>query len=226
MMPSTRSNFSGTGGGGGGGGGKQFGGNGFSFGGLSSTGSSNTTPMNPNPNLSTSTSNSNGNHSPSPYLNHHILSPERDRGFKSSQTSHSNPLNPNGAYHHPVPPLPLPLPNRLRCGTENPIQISIPCSLQPAGGLPTTPQFNKSAQMNHNHFGGVGGQSSMNSMIHKPMMTTKWPNGVMKASKELNYQALIGVKEVKSELENTLGELSEWLESCEIGLGMLIEAMK
>ncbi|EGF98822.1 uncharacterized protein MELLADRAFT_73509 [Melampsora larici-populina 98AG31] len=57
-------------------------------------------------------------------------------------------------------------------------------------------------------------------------MNHKWPNGVKKPMKELDYHSLIGVKEVKSELENTLGDLSEWLESCEIGLGLLIDAMK
>ncbi|KAH9812399.1 kinase-like domain-containing protein [Melampsora americana] len=217
VMPSTRSNFSAAGGGGasGGGGGKQFGGNGFSFGGPSSTSSANNTPM------PATNGNNSLQHAPSPYLNN-ILSPER--GFKSSQqNNHSNQLN-NSGYHHLVPPLPLP--NRLRSGTEtstNQNSITIPSSSSSSSQpppVPHTPQLNKPQSTSNNQIG----QSSITSGTTKSV--GKWPNGVIKPSKELNYHALIGVKEVKSELENTLGELSEWLESCEIGLGMLIEAMK
>lgn len=68
----------------------------------------------------------------------------------------------------------------------------------------------------------IGSSASPSNSLNKAI---RWPTGVMKP-RELNYHQLVGVKDVKNELEGTLNELSKWLESCEVGLGMLIEAMK
>ncbi|CAH7688383.1 STE/STE20/YSK protein kinase [Phakopsora pachyrhizi] len=56
-----------------------------------------------------------------------------------------------------------------------------------------------------------------------------WPTAEMmkiKPPRALNYQALGSVQEVKSELEVTLSDLSRWLETCDVGLGLLLDSMK
>lgn len=187
--------------------GKQFGGNGFSFGAPSSA---NTTPT------LASTASMNNGHSPSPYFNGSVISPERERGYKPTPAIGS-------LYHHPTPPLPSG--TRTRSGTENasPHPLSVSVSAFSQSGVPaTTPGSSSSVGSMTIKGHQIGSSASPSNSLNKAI---RWPTGVMKP-RELNYHQLVGVKDVKNELEGTLNELSKWLESCEVGLGMLIEAMK
>ncbi|KAA1101461.1 hypothetical protein PGT21_020750 [Puccinia graminis f. sp. tritici] len=240
-----RGNFSG------GNGGKQFGGNGFSFGGpsASSTSSSPVTLLgvgNSNESNSSYLATNAPNHASSnPNAVHsHVLSPDRERNMKPTNSNLNGYPNPNANLAASLPAGPSSIRSRSMADSAaqgmgnklaNP-SLSSSVSSATSQPLPTThshQNFSASSSAIPSHPSRPTPGSSSTSTTnthhhhHPVQLIPNWPTGErIKTHKDLSYHQLANVKDVKLQLEANLFELSRWLETCDAGLGLLIDSMK
>ncbi|MBW0476180.1 hypothetical protein O181_015895 [Austropuccinia psidii MF-1] len=218
-----------------GGRGKQFAGNGFSFGGpsavIKSSSTPNSQPVTPlsnthpsGPNLSyTSSGISLGYGLPSPAPSTYQLSrsPDRERNLKAAGTNlHGQSTLTTISSTSGTASI-----SRSRPSAEStaPLIINKP--------LTNGPLHSPSILTSHSNLTcttpTMSSSKHSNSSSSSAQLITHWPTGdKIKINKSLNYHELINLKDVKIELENNLSELSQWLETCEIGLSKFIEAIK
>ncbi|WAQ85822.1 hypothetical protein PtA15_6A451 [Puccinia triticina] len=231
-----RGNFSGAASGG-----KQFAGNGFSFGGPSPS-SATSSPVTLVPGTSefgstyiqpTSGPGQAGGMNGGTGTGHsHVLSPDRERNLKSGGSSSSGYPSTSGTLSPSLPPGPTSIRTRSTADATGPAITKLGNPSLSSSMSSATSQALSTGSTSHNVFPPVlssarPGPVSAATPLAPVQLISNWPTGDrIKSRADLNYHLLKDVKDVKIQLENNLFELSRWLETCDAGLGLLIDSLK
>ncbi|KAI7961382.1 hypothetical protein MJO28_001871 [Puccinia striiformis f. sp. tritici] len=94
-------------------------------------------------------------------------------------------------------------------------------------GMTSTHQANSSSNSTRAILSGSSTSTSTSTTNHQVQLIPNWPTGdKIQVHKDLAYRELTNVKDVKIQLDYNCNLLRSWLDTCDQGLGLLIDSLK